>query len=342
MSTLTSTQNQNLRVFDKLSDAAGWTPLVKLHNTVKSYTNADVFAKIEFTNPMGSVKDRIARHFIQKALSEGSLKPGDTIIENSSGNTAMGLAMMAIENDLKCKIVVRSTTAKAKLDALRAVGAELILVDPSLPPEHPDSYNKKVYTILAQHPEYYFPDQHNNFTNNEAHYLSTGPEIWKQMQGNIDYIVAGIGTGGTLTGTAKYLKEQNPNIKVIAVDPVGSVFYDYFKTGKLIKASRYLIEGLGDEELIKCVDFDYIDDIIQVSNEQAIKHTRLLAKQEAILAGGSSGAALYGVISLLKSLPTHSRQRIVTIFPDSGNRYLSTIYNDEWLKEMNINLKEVL
>ncbi len=333
--------NNNTRVFERLSDAAQWTAMVKLHKTVKEYKHAEVYAKLEFTNPMGSVKDRIGRHLIRKAIANGRLKPGDTVIENSSGNTAMGLAMMAVEYDLKCKIVVRSTTAKAKLDALRAVGADLVLVDPTLPPEHPDSYNRKVHTILSQHPEYYFPDQHNNLDNNETHYLTTGPEIWQQMSGKIDYIVAGIGTGGTLSGAAKYLKEQDPNIKVVGVDPVGSVFYTYFKTGKITKPAGYLIEGLGDEELIKCMDFKYLDDIIQVSNEQAFKYTRLLAKQEAILAGGSSGAALYGVISLIKSLPADKLYRIVTIFPDSGNRYLSTIYNDDWLLEKGINLKEV-
>ncbi len=332
-----NTQTNTKRVYEKLSDATGWTPLVRLNRITKAYPGAQVYAKIEFTNPMGSIKDRIARHLIKKALDTGRIKPGDTIIENSSGNTAMGLAMMAIENDLKCKIVVRATTAKEKLDALRAVGADLVLVDPSLPPEHPDSYNKKVYTILKEHPEYYFPDQHNNLANNEAHYLTTGPEIWQQMSEQIDYIVAGIGTGGTLSGAARYLKSQDPNIKVIGVDPEGSVFYDYFKTGKLITPSRYYIEGLGDEELIKCVDFDILDDIIQVSNEQAFRFTRRLAKEEAILAGGSSGAAMYAVLKVLESLST-ANKRIVTIFPDSGSRYLSTIFNDDWLKKLGINL----
>ncbi len=335
---LTQSANKSQkRVFQKLSDATGWTPLVRLNKIVQDFEPTEVFAKIEFTNPMGSIKDRIARHLIQKAMRQGLLKAGDTIIENSSGNTAMGLAMMAIENDLHCKIVVRSTTAKEKLDALRAVGADLILVDPSLPPEHPDSYNQKVYTVLKQHPEYFFPDQHNNLDNNEAHYLTTGPEIWEQMSGNIDYIVAGIGTGGTLSGAAKYLKEQDPEIKVIAVDPEGSVFYDYFKQGKLTKPYRYFIEGLGDEELIKCVDFEIIDDIIRVSNENAFKYTRKLAKEEGILAGGSSGAALYGVIQLLTTINQSRPKRVVTIFPDSGGRYLSTIYNDTWLKNLGIN-----
>ncbi len=325
------------RVYPQLSDAAGWTPLVKLHKSITPHT-ADVYAKIEFMNPMGSVKDRLAKHLIQKAFLEGKLQKGDTVIENSSGNTAMGLAMMATEYDLNCKIVVRSTTAKEKLDALRAVGADLVLVDPSLPPEHPDSYNKKVYTILKEHPEYYFPDQHNNLDNNEAHYLTTGPEIWQQMEGKIDYFVAGIGTGGTLTGAGKYLKEQDPNIKIVGVDPVGSVFYDYFKTGKLIKPFRYYIEGLGDEELIKCANFNVIDDMIQVSNEQAFSYTRKLAKTEAILAGGSSGAALFGVLQVLSNLSNKQNPRIVTLFPDSGNRYLSTIYNDEWIRNLGLKL----
>jgi len=343
MSSISIPETENLkklRVYQKLSEATGWTPLVRLNRVTKDYLSAQVYAKLEFTNPMGSIKDRIARHLIHKAMSEGKLKPGDTIIENSSGNTAMGLAMMAIENELKCKIVVRSTTAKEKLDALRAVGADLVLVDPGLPPEHPDSYNKKVFTIIKEHPEYFFPDQHNNLDNNEAHYLTTGPEIWAQMEGQIDYIVAGVGTGGTLSGTAKFLKEQDKSIKVIGVDPEGSVFYDYFKTGKLITPSRYYIEGLGDEELIKCVNFDILDDMIQVSNKNAFKYTRKLAKEEAILAGGSSGAALYGVLTLLSRLPKNSRKRIVTIFPDSGGRYLSTIYNDDWLKNIGVNLKE--
>jgi len=335
-----STDSKTKRVYQKLSESAGLTPLVKLNKITRDYPQAQVFAKIEFTNPMGSVKDRIARHLINKALAQGILKSGDTIIENSSGNTAMGLAMMAIENDLKCKIVVRDSTAKEKLDALRAVGADLVIVDAQLPPEHPDSYNKKVFTLLKEHPEYYFPDQHNNLDNNEAHYLTTGPEIWTQMDGNIDYVVAGIGTGGTLGGVAQYLKEQNPDIKIIAVDPEGSVFYDYFKSGKLIEPYRYFIEGLGDEELIKCVDFSTIDDIIQVSNQNAFKYTRKLAREEAILAGGSSGAALYGVMKLLSQLPAEQTTRIVTIFPDSGSRYLSTIYNDDWLKKIGINPAE--
>ena len=321
------------RVYQNISDAAGCTPLVKLNKSV-AHLNADIYAKIEFMNPMGSVKDRVARYVIKKAIKEGRLKKGDTIIESSSGNTAMGLAMMAIEEGLHCKIVLRSSTVKEKLDVLRALGVELVLVDPDLPPEHPDSYNKTVNSILKAHPEYFFPDQHNNRENNESHYLSTGPEIWDQMEGKIDYVIAGIGTGGTLTGIAKYLKEQDENIKIIAIDPVGSVFYDYFKRGVLIDPSRYFIEGLGDEELIKCADFTLIDDIVQVSSEDAFKYTRKLVRNEAILAGGSSGAALFGVEKFIQELNPKKRIRVVTVFSDSGSKYLSTIFNDEWIHSL--------
>jgi cystathionine beta-synthase len=204
-------------------------------------------------------------------------------------------------------------------------------VDHTLPPESPDSYNNITPKIVAENPDCYFPDQHNNLENNEAHYKTTGPEIWEQMDGKIDYFVAGMGTGGTIGGVARFLKEKDPNIKVIAIDPAGSIFYDYFHSKKIGKPHPYLIEGLGDEFLIKCADFSNIDDIYRVTDKDAFEHTRLLVKKEAIMAGGSSGAALWGVLKLAKSLEKPAR--IVTIFPDSASRYLSTIFNDSWMKE---------
>jgi cystathionine beta-synthase len=319
-----------LRVFDRISDAVGWTPLVRLGPTVNDF-DCEVFAKIEFLNPMGSVKDRIARYMIEKALTDGRLHPGDLIVENSSGNTAMGLAMMSVLEDLRCTMVVRRQTSKEKLDCLRAMGIGLVLVDGNLPPEDPESYNRKAREIVAETPGAYFPDQHNNRENSEAHYHSTGPEIWQQMEGRIDYLVAGMGTGGTICGVARYLKEQDPTVKVIAVDPEGSVFHDYFHTGRHENPAPYLVEGLGDEEIIGCPDFDLIDDIYRVSDREAFRATRGLARREAILAGGSSGAALWGVRKLASTL--EGPARIVTIFPDSGTRYLSTIFNNEWMKE---------
>lgn len=320
----------DLRVFDSISEAVGRTPMVRLGRTMQG-TACEAFAKIEFLNPMGSVKDRIARFMIEKALEEGKVGPGDVIVENSSGNTAMGLAMMAVLRGLKCRMVVRRQTSREKLDCLRAMGVDLVLVDGTLPPDHPESYNRKARILAAEAPGSYFTDQHNNRANSEAHYRTTGPEIWEQMEGRIDYLVAGMGTGGTICGAARYLKEQDPAVKIVAVDPVGSVFYEYFRTGRVVTPGPSYLEGLGDEEIIGCPDFSLIDDMLQVSDRDAFLAARELARTEAILAGGSSGAALWGVRELARRIGRPAR--IATIFPDSGSRYLSTIYNDEWMRE---------
>jgi cystathionine beta-synthase len=319
-----------LRVYERISDAIGWTPLVRLDRSVAGL-GCEVFAKIEFMNPMGSVKDRIARYMVEKALDDGRLTVGDTVIENSSGNTAMGLALMAVMEGLECTMVVRRQTSKEKLDGLRAMGVILVLVDGDLPPEHPESYNRTARRLAAENPAAYFPDQHNNRENSEAHYRTTGPEIWRQMARKIDYVVAGIGTGGTICGVARFLKERDPSIKVVAIDPEGSVFFDHFHNGELVEPGRYFIEGLGDEELISGPDFDLIDDMYRISDRESFQTTRELARTEAIFAGGSSGAALWGVRELAGRLEAPAR--IVTLFPDSGFRYLSTVYNDDWMRE---------
>src|SRR5213594_3713487 len=238
----------DLRVYDQISEAVGWTPMVRLRRTLGE-SKCEAFAKIEFMNPMGSVKDRIARFMVEKALRDGALHSGDVVVENSSGNTAMGLAMMAVLQDLRCKMVVRRQTSPEKLDCLRAMGVELVLVDGALPPDHPESYNQKARQVVAETPRAYFTDQHNNRDNSEAHYRTTGPEIWEQMGGRIDCFVAGIGTGGTICGVGRYLKEKDPKIQVIAIDPVGSVFTSHFRTGCAGRPGRYRIEGLGDEEV---------------------------------------------------------------------------------------------
>ena len=317
-------------MFQRISETVGWTPLVKLGPSVAGLP-CEVFAKIEFLNPMGSVKDRIARFIVEKALSEGRLRAGDVIVENSSGNTAMGLAMMAALHGLECKMVVRQQTSPEKLDALRAMGVELILVDGTLPPEHPESYNQKAKHVAATTPRAFCPDQHNNRENNEAHYRTTGPELWEQMEGRIDVLVAGIGTGGTVSGVARYLKEQDPDVRVVAVDSQGSVFTGYFRTGRPGRPGHYLVEGLGDEEIIGCPEFELIDEMVQVPDAEAFRCARELARREAILAGGSSGAALWAVRQVAQRLDRPAR--IVTLFPDSGYRYLSTVFNDTWMKD---------
>ena len=318
------------RCCQSVIDVIGNTPLVRL-NRVACDIPGEVYAKLEFLNPMGSSKDRIARYMIEKAEREGKIKPGDLIIENSSGNTALGLALIALQKGYRLKVVVRDRISREKLDQLRALGAEIHMVDSTLPPEHPDSYNNITPRLARETPHCFFPDQHNNLDNNEAHYRGTGPEIWEQMEGRIDYFVAGIGTGGTIGGTARFLKEKDPRIQVVAVDPKGSVFHDYFHQRKLVKPGPYLIEGLGDEFLIGCAVFTHIDDMLQVTDREAFLTAREIARCEGLLVGGSSGAALWGVRQLAKRLDRPAR--IVTVFPDGASRYLSTIYNDEWLAE---------
>lgn len=318
------------RVYESVLELIGETPLVRL-NKITQGLKADIYAKLEFFNPTGSVKDRTAFHMVSKALKEGKTKPGDIIIENSSGNMALGLALVAIQLGFKLKIVVRDRLSREKINMLEAMGVELIRVDSSLPPEHPDSYNNITPRLAAQIPDCFFPDQHNNRDNNEAHYLTTGPEIWEQMEERIDYFVAGMGTGGTIGGVGKFLKEKDPKIKVIAVDPVGSVFYDYFYTGKRPEPGQYFIEGLGDEFIIGCADFDPIDEIIKVSDRDAFLTCRELVRKEGLLAGGSSGAALWAAMKIAREIDRPAR--IVTIFPDSAFRYLSTIFNDDWMRE---------
>ncbi len=321
---------RDLRRYENVLQAVGETPLVRLNRITKGL-QAEVWAKLEFLNPMGSVKDRIARHMIEKAEREGRLVEGTLILENSSGNTALGLALVAIQKGYRLKVVVRDTISREKLAQLRALGVDVHFADTTVPPEHPDSYNNITSRLAKETPGCFFPDQHNNRENNETHYLTTGPEIWEQMEGRIDYLVAGMGTGGTIGGVARFLKEKDPSIRVVAVDPEGSIFTDYFRTGRRVEPKPYLLEGLGDEFLIGTADFSVIDEMIQVSDRNSFLTTRRLVREEGILAGGSSGAALWAILELARTLVRPAR--IVTIFPDGASRYLSTIFNDDWMRE---------
>jgi cystathionine beta-synthase len=311
-----------------LLGAIGNTPLVELERSFPK-SGSQVFAKLEFLNPMGSIKDRVARYMIEAAEQDGRLKPGDLILENSSGNTALGLALVAIQKGYRLKVVVRDRTSREKLDQLRVLGVEVHLADSSLAPEHPDSYNRITKGLAQVTPNCYFPDQHSNRENNMAHYYGTGPEIWEQMEGRIDAFVAGAGTGGTIGGVGRYLKERDPKIKVIAIDPVGSVFYDHFKGRKDLAPGPYLIEGLGDEFPLTTMDFEILDDILQVTDREAFLEARALARSEGLLVGGSSGAAVWGVRQVAARLGP--KARIVTVFPDGASRYLSTLFSDEWM-----------
>jgi len=313
-----------------LLDAIGYTPLVELTKINKGL-KAKIFAKLEFTNPGGSIKDRIAKYMIEKAEKEGKIKPGDTIIENSSGNTAMGLAIISRQKGYNLKVVVRDTTSREKVKMLKVLGVDVVLADSSLPPEHEMSYNNCAETLVKNDPSLFYIDQHNNLDNNDSHYYTTGPEIWEQMEGKVDFLIGAIGTGGTITGAGRFLREKNPDIKVIGLDPVGSVFYNYFKNKELIKPTRYLIEGMGDEFLIGTAQLDLLDDMFQVEDKKAIGWTKKLAFEEGIISGGSSGANIWGAVKLAKEIDREAN--IITFICDSGYKYFSSIYNDEWLEK---------
>lgn len=308
----------------------GNTPLVQLTH-INRGIKPIIWAKLEYFNPTGSVKDRMARYMVEDAEKRGLLQSGGTIVEGSSGNTGAALAMIASVKGYRCIITMPDKMSKEKKDFMIALGAEVIITPTDVPPDSPQSYYNVAKRIAAETPNAWYPDQYNNPINIEAHYHTTGPEVWKQTGGKIDYFVAGIGTGGTLSGTGRYLKERNANIRVIAVDPEGSVFYEYFKTGKLPHPHLYKVEGIGEDYLVKDVDFSLIDDMIQVNDRNSFLTARRLAREEGIFAGGSSGSALWAALKLAAHL--EADKNVVVIIPDSGNRYLSKIYSDEWMEK---------
>jgi len=314
-------------------ETIGNTPLVKI-NKLTAELPCLVLAKYETFNPGNSVKDRMALTMIEDAEADGRLKPGGTIIEGTSGNTGMGLALAAIVKGYKCIFVMADKQSKEKVDIMRAVGAEVIVCPTAVEPEDPRSYYSVSKRLAEETPNSWYVNQYDNPSNAKAHYQSTGPEIWKQTEGKITHFVVGVGTGGTISGVGKYLKEQNPDVKIWGIDTYGSVFKKYHETGIFDKDEiyPYVTEGIGEDILPKNVDFDIIDGFTKVTDKDACVYTQRLAKEEGMFLGNSAGSAIKGLLQLKEHFTKDDV--VVVLFHDHGSRYVGKMFNNEWMKKM--------
>src|SRR5918993_275045 len=320
------------KVFNNILEAIGGTPMVRINRITKD-VKGTVYAKIETTNPGNSIKDRMAVKMIEDAEKSGALKPGGTIIEGTSGNTGMGLAIAAVIKGYKCVFTTTDKQSPEKADALRAFGADVIVCPTNVEPEDPRSYYSVSSRLVKEVPNSWKANQYDNPSNSAAHYEQTGPEIWHQTGGKINHLVCGVGTGGTISGVAKYLKEQNPAIKIWGIDTYGSVLKKYKETGVLDKNEiyPYITEGIGEDFLPKNVDFSVIDYFEKVTDKDAALMTRRIAREEGIFAGNSAGSAMAGLLQLKDNF--RAGDVIVVIFHDHGSRYLGKMFNDDWMRE---------
>ncbi len=322
---------QHLEPYDSALDTVGWTPLIRL-NRVGAGLKTPVFGKAEYANPGGSVKDRIGLAIIEDAERRGELKPGGTIVEGTSGNTGVGLAMAAALKGYHCIFTLPDKMSQEKVRLLRAYGAEVVITPTAVPPDHPENYVMKAKQIVHDTHGAILANQFYNQVNPEAHYRTTGPEIWKQTGGKVTHFVAGAGTGGTVSGAGKFLKEQNPKIRVIAGDPVGSLYTGYHATRTLGEGGPYKVEGIGGDKVPTTVWWDLIDEFRQVPDRESMQMARRLAREEGLLVGGSSG--LNVVLSLQVAREVNdSAACVVTILCDTGERYLSKVFDDDWMQE---------
>jgi cystathionine beta-synthase len=314
---------------ENVSQAVGHTPIVKLQRVAPAVA-ADIYVKCEYLNPGGSHKDRVALNMVRRA-EEGGLKPGGTIIEATSGNTGASLALLAALKGYRCIFVMPDKMSQEKIASLRAFGARVVVCPTAVDPEDPRSYYQVSKKIAEETPNSFYANQYHNPANPEAHYLSTGPEIWEQTQGTCDVFVAGMGTGGTISGVGKYLKEKRPDTQIVGVDPVGSLYYDFVKSGRVTKPFTYKVEGIGEDFFPSTMNLKIIDEIIRVDDKECFLMTRDLVRLEGLYVGGSGGAAVAGAIKYAQM--TGKKQNILVLLPDSAQKYLSKIFNDDWMRE---------
>ncbi|MBC8045098.1 MAG: pyridoxal-phosphate dependent enzyme [Rhizobacter sp.] len=320
--------------YNNIIETIGNTPLVKL-NRIAAGMKATVLAKIEYMNPGGSIKDRIALGMVEDAERRGLIKEGGTIIEWTAGNTGIGLAIVCTIKGYKSIFVMPDKVSQEKIDLLRALGSEVVITPTAVKPEDPRSCYSVAEHLSKTIPNSYYPNQFENPYNPKAHFETTGPEIWAQTEGKVTHVVAAMGTGGTVTGIGKFLKSKNPEIKMIATDPVGSIYAEYFRTGHISsETSPYKVEGMGGSKIPHTADFSVIDDVVPVSDKDAFNCGRELSKAEAIFAGGSSGATMYAALQLAKGLDETAV--VVAMITDTGARYVSKMYSDTWMKENNL------
>ena len=319
-----------MHYYNSILETIGNTPLVRLSRLFPG-ANGLVLAKLEMFNPGGSVKDRIGQKMIEDAEARSVLRSGGTVIEPTSGNTGMGLAMVAAIKGYRTVFTIPDKMSREKIDMLKAFGARVVVTPTAVAPEHPDSYYRVADRIHRETPNSFVPNQYANPMNPQAHYETTGPEIWRDTDGRVTHFVCGMGTGGTISGVGKFLKERNPKVRVVGVDPLGSILKDYFYKKERMKGHPYKIEGIGEDFIPETTWFEYIDEIVKVSDKEAYLMTRRLAREEGILAGSSSGAALVGAKEVVATLGRDDV--LVVLLPDGGLRYLSKAHNEEWLKE---------
>lgn len=319
-------------VYDNILEAIGDTPLVRLNSVTKDLA-CTIYAKVEYFNPGGSVKDRIGPGIIEDAERSGQLKPGGTIVESTSGNTGVGLAIAAAIKGYKCIFVMPDKMSQEKIELLRAYGAEVVVTPTAVEPEDPRSYYSVAARLVAETPNAFLANQYHNQMNPQAHYVKTGPEIAAQIGDRMTHFVAGMGTGGTISGTGRYFKEQLPHVKIVGVDPVGSLLKELHETGIMGRAEGYKVEGIGEDFLPTTLDLSLVDSVVQVDDKECFLMTRRLVKEEGLFVGGSCGAAVAGAIRYAQEQKLGADDTLVVVLPDSGSRYLSKIFNDNWMRE---------